>query len=254
MKRTLLIIALLVGQSIYAQGGWLFGVRGGVGLPLLLNSNWMNDGNYTYEPGLTWNVGGMIGYNAVYYNYGLTIGFHYRQTKHVLRYTSLAGTQDPEILRISSYEIPLLIRFRPTGDARTRMITYAGWYFEIGVQAASYNAVQYTYESKNQLVGTRQMDITRRFKQWDFQGVIGFGFHQIGTERFAVTHGLKIFASILDMVEPPQGMGNNQGNRSNGWLLAPFFEYGQTYPYQPTRFITVQYMLSIIYKIPKMGR
>ncbi|NPA34117.1 MAG: PorT family protein [Chlorobi bacterium] len=245
MKRILLIATLVLGQVTYAQGGWLFGVRGGAGIPLLLNSNWMNDGNYTYEPGLTWNVGAMAGYNAVYYNYGFTLGFHYRQTKHTLRYTSVAGTQDPEILQISSIEIPLLMRFRPSGDARTRMITYGGWYFEIGVQAASYNAVQYTYESKNQAVGTVQMNITHAFKTWDFQGVIGFGFHQVGTERLAITHGIKIFASILDIVEPQSG---------NGWLLAPLFEYGQMYPYQPTRFITIQYLLSIIYKIPKNGR
>ncbi len=239
------VIGLLMVSVAWAQGGWQFGFRGGIGLPVLYNTNWLNNQEYSYEPGLTWNAGVLVGYNAVYYNYGIATGFFYRQMKHQLRFVSGAGTQDLERVQMNMIEVPLLVRFRSRGDVRTRTFTYGGPYLDIGLQVGLLQQVRYRYESKNPIVGTVEADIADQFRPYIIQAVIGFGGHQIGTEHVGLAHGLQIAIGVQDAV---------QTGDEYAWLKAPVLEGKPLSAYQPTFVATVQYTLTFLYKIPKSGR
>lgn len=239
-----MVILAVEGMSIgwlNAQGGWIYGFRGGYGPALLFNPQWMDDGNYGYRYSDSWSAGGMVGYNAVYYNVGYALEVYYRQISMRSLYSVLdsAGMLIRDVkedIRLSYLEIPLLLRFRSRGDPVTKMITYGGPYLEVGI------ALLYLLQAKYSLEGASQNLDVRGLAPFSFAGILGFGFHQIGTERLSVTHGVRITFAIQDIVQ--------DRTDPNGLFIAPRY-YGNPWrAYAWTRYAVVQYFFSFLIKSP----
>ncbi len=79
-------------------------------------------------------------------------------------------------------------------------------------------------------------DISNRFKKFALAGVIGVGGHQVGTEHWSVTHGIRATVSILDI------------SNSNADIDYIPQDGSAPKPYKPFRFISAGYLFSVSYK------
>ncbi len=232
--------------GLHAQGGWMFGPRAGYGPALLYNKNWANDPNYALRWSDTWNVGITIGYNMVYYNYGLFIGGYFRRVTQRLAYQRSDSllVKAPEAVQIDYLEIPFLVRFRPRGE-RGGFFTWGGPYLEIGAQIMLPLAVRYSYP-----YDVPHPPAQNVLAPWNVAIVVGFGGHQIGIERWSVTHGVRIVVSIMDIVNRSALTSNMQ---PHALFQAPLEAHQPWTQYAPTQFFTIQYFFSVLHRIPKMG-
>ena len=240
MRKSALTILFLavIAYSGYAQGGPTIGIKGGYGPTYLLNKNWKNDKGMRYMPSFGYNAGLALGYNARYYNFGFSGEVFIQQIRHKMEEDRATPTFSRDY-KFQYLSLPLFLRLRPSGDYSSRTYTYGGAYFEIGVQPSK--LLSATLDSFVQATGTTQIDIKNRYEEWNVFGVIGAGFHQVGTEKISLTHGIRVYYGFMDM--------NNEANRGDYINVD-----GTTSSYQSTKAVTVQYLFSLIYKFGAKGR
>lgn len=233
-----MLLAVVAESSLLAQGGWQFGVKGGIGLTAFYGQVLWNHPSYKPLPRATWNAGVAVGYNAVYYNYGISVEAYYRRAQVAFRYEgdNNSAQRAVEELTLSWVELPVFVRFRSRGNMRTRTITYGGPYLEVGVAFLYLLSAEVERQSPQ---GSGRLSVEDALNQWLAAPALGFGVHQIGTPHVSLTHGLRILFPLNDALATD--------NLASVFFSArPYLKADRT-TYLPS----VQYLLSIIYKIPK---
>jgi hypothetical protein len=245
MLQRLLILSTLILISYYSfgQGGPRVSLKGGVNYTMLNNANWKSDPGVDVVPGIGFMGGVALGYNMNAYNFGFTVGGFLKQYRQVnTTSASILGQnfKNKADMTLTYVEVPILFRLRPAGNKMTRMITYGGPYFEIGVAPAFLNSAKADLETTVPIFGTIKQpgsDISNRFESMMWSGIIGFGFHQIGLEKWAVTHGFRLSYGLSDIT------GTN-GGKDQDYIKSD----GTTTSYEPTKVIAIGYVLTFSYK------
>jgi hypothetical protein len=241
MKKIILLLAALpIATIVFAQGGPYMGVKGTAGLSPIYNETWWNHAQIEYQPALSWGVGPSIGYNAIYYNIGYTIGGFYKTYTQKFRINrgENFGENEHAFLQMNYLDVPIMLRFRPKGDQVTRKITYGGPYFEIGVQPSMLLNIKHKHTDTT---GRQIMkDISKGdFEKYNVAAVVGFGFHQIGTAKWSLTHGFRLSFAFLDVVKGDKDiLGVSRLNEDK-------------YQWKHTRLLNVSYILTLYHKWPK---
>ncbi|HDY86950.1 MAG TPA: hypothetical protein ENH82_02405 [bacterium] len=237
MKKNIVLISLLVlSISSFAQGGYVLGVRGGVGIGTLYNSNGFNDINLTYKPSLVWHVYGSAGYNATYYNFGFMMDFGIQQYQSQISIRDTSTALDIEELhKLMYFELPLMMRIRPQGNKVTREFTLGGPYFEIGIKPGFLLSAKFERDSAASITNA---DVKPFYETITFGAFIGFGIHQVGLENFGLTHGIRISYDFLDITSAAGGKGDVYTNGD---------------PYKGTHPVSISYQMSLHFKFAKWG-
>ncbi len=232
-----LILIVFSFSLTKAQGGFNVGMKLGGNYTRINNANFNSDELIEHFPNVGFAGGVSVGYNAPYYNIGFTTGAYYKTYSQTFQYIpdSTLKMSWKNNYNLAYLEVPLLLRVRSAGDQRTKTFTYGGPYFEIGLQGGMLlSANQSSPDSLPQrYVGE---DISDKFEKYTLAAVIGVGGHQVGTEHWAVTHGIRLTMSLLDI---------NANNVGQGYIPE---DGSGAKPYKPFRFISAGYMLAISYK------
>ncbi|MCH8903635.1 MAG: outer membrane beta-barrel protein [Bacteroidetes bacterium] len=239
MKKLLLVFVLgLYSTYMYAQGGVNFGVKGGYGIAYLNNSNWLNDGDIKPYPVGGWTIGGSLGYNAMYLTLGYTVGFFW--TEFNQRFED--KTQPTfinlyhEDIKTSYLSIPVMIRFRPGSTGYGGEFTLGGGYFEMGVVPSFLARGTYSHIDTVPTLSFDKVNIAERYNNFNLLAMIGFGFHQFGTENWSVTHGLRLSYGLIDLTNGTQDLMDRNYTT-----------------YKPTSAMRISYILGIVYKVSNSG-
>lgn len=227
MKR-LLAAAILQSSvlTVIAQGGPRVSIEAGANYTLLRNKNRMADTSFTMLPSFGFTGGVSAGWNMLGYNYGFTLGALFKQYNQ-----KYDGDGFDAETRLTYIELPFLFRLRPVGNKITRMITYGGPYFEAGIQPGFLSSARSVFTDST---GNVTMDSKSSFEPVQLSGVVGFGFHQIGLDNWAMTHGLRFTYGFQDITGAAGGKDKPYGNKA----------------YEPTNTISAGYLLVISYKWP----
>ncbi len=243
MKKIIILLVCAISPCfLWAQGGPYVGIKGTGGLSPIFNKNWWNMPELKYKAAFSWGVGPSIGYNAVYYNVGYTLGGFYKtyKQKFEINRGSNFDKKEKVSLQLNYLDVPVMLRFRPSGDEKTRQITMGGPYFEIGVQPSMILGVQHKHKDTTGQMIKDLITEKDDYEKYDVAAMLGFGFHQIGTKKWSVTHGLRLSYAFLDVVRGDKDiLGVERINDGH-------------YKWEPTRLINVSYVLTIYYKWPKM--
>ena len=232
-KNTLILLMFMSICSVYGQAGFSLSIKGGAGISNLVNFKFFQDKDIMVLPAIGYSLGGEMGWNAEFFNFGITGGAYIRQYGHSM--DNLGSGQLPEIhnyYKLNALELPLLIRFRPRGNNMTKTITMGGPYFEMGIQAALIQNAEQKISGAG--IEDLSLPIDDIFEGMTGGLVIGFGNHQIGLEKFALTHGLRIHLNIFDITAKEL--------RDN--------DYNGTISYKGTQPVCIQYLMAITLKFP----
>jgi len=220
------MLLIVISFSSYAQGRFRVGFKGGYGLTMLYNDNYYKDGSVTNELSTGGTFGASVGFNAARYNWGVTLGLFIRQYQQRWKADSWHS-----ITKLNYFEAPFLFRLRPAGNKVTKKFTYAGPYFEIGVQPGFLLKDAQVISDTNGIVLPDQT-----YESFNLSGVIGIGYHQVGVEKWAVTHGIRLTYGLVDIIS---------AKNNNGTAYAA---------YKPTNSISVIYLLAVSYKFTSNSR
>lgn len=225
MKKFLLVFSffILVSTNLSAQGGFNIGVKGGMAFTNISNLS-MPDSLFAI-PSFSPYVGLSFGYNEKFFNFGYTVGIFYKQYKQ--QYWASSTGADGRVSVIVNYlEIPLLMRFRNSGNKMSKTYSLGGPYFEVGLQPGL--SIGSSISSSDKLADLYTFDeaaeITTSFAEgFGLSAIIGVGFHQIGTRRMQVTHGLRLGYQFLDASKT---LDSGQSMISIGYLLNIAVRFG----------------------------
>ncbi len=233
MKKITLVSMLLIAFfNAFTQSGFRLSLKGGAGVSSFYNANMYSDDAIMVLPGVGYCIGGEFGYNAKWYNYGVTTGIYLRSYGNHFEIPGINGVPTvTNYTTLTGLEIPLLMRFRPTGDQRTKTVTMGGPYFEFGAVGFILNEAK--QKSTNSLTGESTYDVSSLYQSQSANLVIGFGSHQYGLERFGLTHGIRIHLNVLDITSDDFKGLSYKGN-----------EYKGTFP------ICIQYLMAATLKFP----
>lgn len=243
MKKSILtLLAVIIISSVsFAQGGFRIGARGGINNTWLYNGNLINDDTIKHELTASGFGGLALGYDATFYNFGIYVDVFFKQIgqKYAEDKPSPRWSRHTKLNYIA---IPVTLRLRSAGDTYKKTFTYGGAYFEIGVEPAFISSV--SVKSKTSDTAMTFPNITSDyFENFALSAIIGFGFHQIGTEQWSVTHGLRFGYGILDVISSTGGSGKTYTN-SRGVESA----------YKKTHALFGGYMLTIQYRFQRGGK
>jgi len=239
MIRLFISLVFVFGSLLsFAQGGSRVGIKTGYNFTRLHNSNFVSDTAIGHFPNAAFNIGAVFGWNAKYYNFGLTLGLYYKEYKQTFQYVPKGGvfSEWKNTYKLRYFEVPLLFRLRDPGDQKTRSFSYGGPYFEIGFSGAMLMSATQTDIDTMLPFPIAGSDISSRFERFLLNGVIGVGGHQVGLEHISVTHGIRLTFSLLDI-----GLKANRGvDHTN--------VDGSTSPYKSFRLISAGYVFTVAYK------
>lgn len=232
-KITLISLMIMSIYSLNAQAGLSLSLKGGAGLSNIFNSQFFKDKSVMVLPAIGYSLGAEIGWNAEFFNFGITGGAYIRQYGHAM--DNLGSGQLPDVnnyYKLNALELPLFIRFRPRGNNMTKTITMGGPYFEMGLQAVLIQNAEHKISGAG--IDDVNLQIDNLFEAMTGGLVIGFGDHQVGLEKFAITHGLRIHLNLLDITA--------KGLRDN--------DYNGTISYKASVPVCIQYLMAITLKFP----
>ena len=220
--------------SLYGQAGLSLSIKGGAGISNLYNGEFFKDKDIMVLPAIGYSLGAEIGWNAEYFNFGVNAGAYIRQYGHAMDH--LGSGQLPDIhnyYKLNAIEIPLFIRFRPRGNSMTKTITLGGPYFEMGIQAVLIQGAEHKINGAG--IQDQTLIIDDQFEDMTAGLVIGFGSHQVGLEKFALTHGIRIHLNLLDIT--------NKDLRDD--------PYDGSIAYKGTVPVCIKYLMALTLKFPK---
>jgi len=232
-KNTLILLMFMSICSVYGQAGLSLSIKGGAGISNFFNLKFFQEKDIMVLPAIGYSLGAEMGWNSKFFNFGITGGAYIRQYGHAM--DNVGTGQLPEIhnyYKLNALELPLLIRFRPRGNNMTKTITMGGPYFEMGLQAVLIQNAQQKISGAG--IDDMNLPIDDLFESMTGGLVIGFGDHQIGLEKFALTHGLRIHFNIFDITAKEL--------RDN--------DYNGTISYSGTSPVCIQYLMAITLKFP----
>jgi len=239
------IIVVLIFTSLnlicFGQGGMNFSIKGGGGYSTFLNGNWHSGFGFENENIIGTGFGAEIGWNSHHAPIGFTFGVWMNSNEHKHK---VLGFPIPDIYivhyKYESVSFPLLLRIRPTGNSKTREFELGGPYAEIGARFRSSQSM--TVVSSFYLNESEPQDELENFNKSGIDLVAGVGYHQFGTTKFALAHGLRATYALSDMQKNPD------------YTPFPGDEYGSYngmfVEYKSTHLFTVEYVLTLTLKIP----
>ncbi len=201
-----LLVCFMATSQLFGQGGFRMGGKAGAAFTHFVNEDWQNDNQVSFTPSIAGFGGVSFGYNATYYNMGFTLGFFFKQYTMQLQ-QSTPNPSWTRKLKAQYMEIPVLFRLRPAGDRNARSFTYGGGYFEVGLQPGFLLAATDTYTDTIPELNYNNADVKNAYENFNLGAVLGFGFHQVGTEHWAVTHGLRFSYAFLDAIREKKLIG-----------------------------------------------
>lgn len=218
-------VFICLSNLLLAQGGFRIGAKGGINNTWLYNKNTADTFKYDFSFA---GMGGLsLGYDAVYYNYGISLDILFKQYNQKIH--NEKNTDQNEQIKVQYLSLPFLFRLRPRGQ-KGGSFTYGGGYFEIGLAPEMLMSATNAYSNADTtgkiIKGT--IDLKSSSEGFGLAAIVGFGFHQIGTENWSITHGIRLSYGIL----------------SAGDLFANG---------TPSSAFSAGYLLSVIYKFDKAG-
>lgn len=189
---TRLLTALFVCVALVGNGQtWLdFGIKGGYGPSIVINSNFFGDNEFNQRLIGSYTVGGKIGLN-----FGnkseLTFDVMHSRSNYLFNYNVLdehTGASPLYQKKLSLKSLDFLVLYRMHGER--------GNYLEIGPQFSVIRDAEGSTTYPENHDGVIEDNISKNYMAM----TLGFGQYLIGNEKISVTLGARFSYGITDLV------------------------------------------------------
>ncbi len=220
-------LSLLVSTSITAQSWIDFGIKGGYGPNLFVNSNYFNDGKFNQELDFGYTLGAKLGYNInemheVCFEV-LTSEFNQNFNYNLTDEEGTVGFYQKS-LSYNTFDISMTYRNNKDGK-----------YVEIGPQYSIVNRATGTDNSPDAWNGSIEDKLAKNHTSL----VFGFGSYFAGTENFGVILGFRGTYAISDVLSEEGKAQNYPANKAYG-------EYKASHPLAAMIVIELNYDLAYL--------
>lgn len=211
--------------TLNAQLWFDIGAKGMFGGEVLLNSNYMNDGDISYGFGSTYAYGGKVGINFGY-NLGIVGEYLFSNSQQSYSYNE-GGNNFSNDIELMNHDILALIRYNGSGA-----------FVEIGPKFS----VVKEFDQKDE--GFPDFNSNDVYQDLYKSVVLGFGGYIAGSSTLTIQLGVRVAYSFDDIVQ--------EDSQSTG---APFPGYSKQYDdYQSSNPLSIMGTLEVNYAIGYLGR
>ena len=219
------ILFTIFSFSTNAQLWFDIGAKGMFGGEVLLNSNYMNDGDVSFGFGTTYGYGGKLGMNFGY-NIGIVGEYLFSNSKQSHSYNE-GGTTFNNDLDWKNHDVLGLLRYSGSGA-----------YVEAGIKFSMVKEINQNDEN------APDFNVDNIYEDLYKSAVLGFGGYIAGSSTLTVQLGVRVAYSFDDFI--------TEDGQSTG---APFPGYSKRYDdYQSTNPLSIMGTLEVNYAIGYLGR
>ncbi|MES2592280.1 MAG: outer membrane beta-barrel protein [Bacteroidota bacterium] len=224
MKKIIIAFSVLIcSQSLYSQGWFDIGFKGGYGLNFLANKNFYNDRAFSPNISFGYMYGGKIGINFNQ-SHAVTLDVTsslFQQSYYYSLFNADSITRSEYKRKIMFNSLNVLLMYRKASD---------GGYFEVGPQFSTLSRARGT----DGFTQTANVDISENFVKSYYSAVMGFGGYLAGTDNFRVTLGFRFSYALNDVI-------SSEGRKTNFPSITQYESYKSSNPVSAMMIIEMNY-------------
>lgn len=242
MKKIILVSIISLFNSIcFAQSNNTFSIKGGGGYNTLSNESFVKSSYFEKIDVFGTAIGVDLGYKIVKTPFGIFVGammctYNYRHKLHALPRATFYDLR----YKFKTLNIPILLRIKPDNGNGLNEATSKGIYFDVGIQFVMINKVE--SEAAITLDIPPVIDVSEHFQKSTMDIVLGIGYFQYSFDKMALDHGVRLTYGLSDIQKEED---------YSPFETVVYSSYFDQNGYKPTSILTIEYVLTISFKLPK---